>query len=184
MKIHKYLFRELLLSLSEIEARLADPSSNVFFRRLYFKFQKVKHGKSLWVGRGLRLVYKGNLILGERCAIGAYARIANHGLITIGEDFISAPGLTLDSGTHDPITMQPANYPICIGNRVWCGVNVTIMTGVTVGDDVVLGAGSVVCSDIPSGSIAVGVPAKVVKHLNRDAKQTLWRLWPDKRDNK
>jgi maltose O-acetyltransferase len=171
------IMRELLLSFSELEARISEPTDRLYFRRLYLRFQRVRHGRDIWIGRGLRLNYPGNLILGERCAIGAYSIIANHGPITIGDDFISAPRLVLDSGTHDPLTMRPGPKPIKIGNRVWCGLNVTVLAGVTIGDDVVLGAGSVVCRDIPSGSIAAGVPAKIIKQLRRDPEQPFWRLW-------
>jgi len=50
-----------------------------------------------------------------------------------------------------------------IGDRVWVGANVTILKGVTIGDDAVIGAGSVVTKDIPSRAIAVGSPAKVLR---------------------
>jgi maltose O-acetyltransferase len=82
--------------------------------------------------------------------------------------------LHLDSGTHDPETLEPKLLPIKIGNRVWCGINVTVIASVSIGDDVVIGAGSVVCKDIPSNSIAVGVPAKVVKPLNRQSDSLIW----------
>ena len=61
-----------------------------------------------------------------------------------------------------------------IGNRVWCGVNVTILGGVTIGDDVVLGAGSVVVKDIPANCIAVGVPAQKIRDLNREKTRKLY----------
>jgi len=70
--------------------------------------------------------------------------------------------------------MQPKSLPIKIGNRVWCGVDVTILSGVTVGDDVVIGAVSVVTNDIPSDSIAAGVPAKKIKPLQRGKDKYLW----------
>lgn len=54
--------------------------------------------------------------------------------------------------------------PIYIGNNVWIGDNVTILTGVTIGDGAAIGAGSIVTRDIPSFSIAVGAPAKVIKY--------------------
>ena len=50
-----------------------------------------------------------------------------------------------------------------IGNRTWIGANVTILGGVTIGDDAVIGAGSVVTSDVAAGSVAHGVPCRVVK---------------------
>jgi maltose O-acetyltransferase len=157
------LLHELLLSLSEVEARLSIPNDPIRLRRLLLQLRDIKFGNHLWIGRGLRINNMGNLILGERCAIGAFSKIANHALITIGDDFLSAPGLTLDSGSHEPVSMKPIMKPIKIGNRVWCGVNV------------VLGAGSVVCEDIPSNSIAVGVPAKVINALHRDA--SIWSIF-------
>jgi acetyltransferase-like isoleucine patch superfamily enzyme len=52
-------------------------------------------------------------------------------------------------------------------DRVWLGANVTVLKGVTIGNDAVIGAGSVVTKDIPTGAIAVGVPAKVIKIRNQ-----------------
>lgn len=90
---------------------------------------------------------------------------------------LSASGLTLVSGGHDVIDNSPLNAPIHIGDRVWCGVNVTILAGVSIGDDVVIAAGSVVVSDIPSNSLAAGVPAVVKKTLDRSNVKQYWSLW-------
>lgn len=171
--IHK-IIQEFVGFISEIEAHFAEANDAFYLRRLYFRLRKVKHGKVLAVGRDLRLLRDGNLVLGERCALGDYVRIINHVPIVIGDDFIGSIGLHLETGAHDPTTMEPTPQPIRIGNRVWCGINVTILAGVTIGDDVVVGAGSLVCKDIPSNSIAVGVPAKVIKPLVRDESNSLW----------
>lgn len=56
----------------------------------------------------------------------------------------------------------PSHGKVKIGNNVWLGENVSILKGVTIGDNVIIGLGAVVAKDIPSNSIAVGVPAKVV----------------------
>lgn len=53
--------------------------------------------------------------------------------------------------------------PIVIGNDVYIGNNVIILPGVTVGNNVIIGAGAVVSNDIPDNSVAVGVPARVIK---------------------
>lgn len=55
--------------------------------------------------------------------------------------------------------------PIKIGNDVWIGGNVCVMPGVTIGDDTVIGAGSVVTKDIPANVVAVGNPCKIIKKL-------------------
>ena len=52
-----------------------------------------------------------------------------------------------------------------LGRNVWLGANVTVLPGVTIGDDAVIGAGSVVTRDIPARSIAVGSPAHVVRTI-------------------
>ena len=55
--------------------------------------------------------------------------------------------------------------PIKVGNNVWFGGNVCVLPGITIGDNVVIGAGSVVNKDIPSNVVAVGNPCKVVKEI-------------------
>lgn len=174
MRIIRIIFIELVRLISEIEAVFVRPNNRLWFRKWYFRVSNVKFGESLWVGRTLYLSHPQNLRLGERCALGNSVKIENHAMITIGDDFIGSSGLFLASGTHDTITMNPKQLPINIGSRVYCGVNVTILAGVIIGDDVVIGAGSVVCKDIPSNSVAVGVPAKVIKHLDRRQEESLW----------
>jgi acetyltransferase-like isoleucine patch superfamily enzyme len=174
MKLIRQLVSEGLWLLSEIEAVFSKPNSPLPLRRWFLRSSGVRHGGRLWVGRGLRLLCHGNLELGERCALGDFVRIGNHTHISIGDDFLGSTGLHLDSGTHDPVTLQPEGGAIRIGRRVWCGINVTILAGVTIGDDVVIGAGSVVIADIPSNVIAAGVPARVIRPLERSAGQACW----------
>lgn len=145
-----------------------------FFRKCYFDLMHVKYGDSFYMGHHIEVRNRGNLILGNRCCIGSYSRIWNYAPIAIGDDFLTAGCLTLNSGTHDPLTLNPEAAEIKIGSRVWCGINVTIIGGVNIGDDVVIGAGSLVTRDIPGGCIAAGVPAKKLKELDRtDIK--IWR---------
>ncbi len=137
-------------------------------RRLYLRLQRVRHGRQIYCGPEVMIRAPGNLVIGERCSLGWSTRIWNYAPITIGEDFISAAGLIINAGGHDVQTMRGVVAPIAIGNRVWCGMNVTILAGVTIGDDVVIAAGAVVTRDVPSGCIIGGVPARVLKPLQRD----------------
>ncbi|MEV0593194.1 sugar O-acetyltransferase [Nonomuraea cavernae] len=102
---------------------------------------------------------------------------ANYGLtaldvapITIGADVQIGPHVQLLTPTHplDPAQRRArleAAEPIVIGDNVWLGGGAIVLAGVTIGDDTVIGAGAVVTGDLPGGVVAVGVPARVVRHL-------------------
>ncbi len=90
--------------------------------------------------------------------------------VTIGDDCFIGPNVSIYTACHstDPEkrkTHEDWARPVTIGNDCWIGGSVTILPGVTIGDNVTIGAGSVVVKDIPSGSIAVGNPARVVKKV-------------------
>jgi maltose O-acetyltransferase len=168
--------KKLLLSvLADLEFHLTNfNGKRQFFREKYFDLMRVKYEKKFYIGHNLEVRNLGNLALGNRCCIGSYSRIWNYAAVVIGDDFLSAGCLTINSGTHDPVTLEPKGEEIKIGSRVWCGVNVTILAGVTIGNDVVIGAGSVVVNNISDGCIVAGVPARKIRDLNR-SKIEIWR---------
>lgn len=92
-------------------------------------------------------------------------RIGSHVHITSGCQFVTHDGGTLALRHLNPTLEITA--PISVGDHVYIGMNSTILPGVTIGDNVVIGAGSVVTKDIPAGSVAAGVPAKVIKPLRQ-----------------
>ena len=87
--------------------------------------------------------------------------------ITIGSDARLAFGVRiLDADLHDLDAETPERIaPVQIGDRVWLGANVLVLRGVRIGDDVVVGAGSVVTRDLPSRCLAVGSPARPVRAI-------------------
>ena len=108
--------------------------------------------------------------------------------ITIGDNVFFGPRVGLYTPYH-PIDAEVRNeameggLPITIGGDVWFGGNVIVCPGVTIGDDVVIGAGSVVTKDIPSHSVAVGNPCRVIREIGeRDreywqSKAAEYRAW-------
>ncbi|RHK28036.1 acyltransferase [Bacteroides ovatus] len=90
-------------------------------------------------------------------------------LIEIGDDVLLHSGMTIL--THDYASRAfvnlyasfiPSHAKVIIGNNVWFGENVTVLKGVEIGDNVIIGYGAVVTKSIPSNSVAVGFPAKVI----------------------
>lgn len=91
--------------------------------------------------------------------------------IYIGDSVMIAPNVVIATGTHPicPELREKAyqyNLPVHIGNRVWVGAGAIILPGVTIGDDSVIGAGSVVTKDVPSGVVAVGNPCRVLRKID------------------
>ena len=93
---------------------------------------------------------------------------ANHGLIEFG-DGGTADSIIYNSDFHPMYdlegNLQNENQDVIIGNNVWIGMGVQICPGVTIGDNAVIAAGSVVTEDIPAGMLAIGVPCKAVKQV-------------------
>ena len=92
------------------------------------------------------------------------------GRITIGDDVQIGPNVQLLTATH-PIEPEPrrakweGSQPITIGNNVWLGGGVIVCPGVTIGENTVVGAGAVVVKDLPANVVAVGNPARGIRSL-------------------
>ena len=90
--------------------------------------------------------------------------------VTFGDEVLIGPNCCFSAAGHPLDAAQRSTglefaYPIPVGSRVWFGANVTVLPGVTIGDDCVIGAGSVVTRDIPSGVVAVGNPCRVLRPI-------------------
>lgn len=100
--------------------------------------------------------------------------IETSGGVTIGRYFHTGRGLTIFSSAHRykdataiPYDDVIVDRPVSIGDFVWCGANVTILPGVTIGEGAIIAAASVVTRSVPAQAIAGGNPARVLKY--RDA---------------
>ena len=97
--------------------------------------------------------------------------------ITIGAQTQLGPAVQLYTATHPidaaaRVAGPEGALPIAVGRRVWLGGGTIVLPGVTIGDDTVIGAGSVVTRDVPAGVIAVGNPCRVLRAIDeRDAQK-------------
>ena len=95
------------------------------------------------------------------------------GKITVGNNVMLGPKVALYAVNHaiDPaVRSQGHDYPvpITIGSNVWIGGSVVVCPGVTIGDNTVIGAGSVVTKDIPSNVVAAGNPCRVIRPITQE----------------
>lgn len=120
--------------------------------------------------------------IGNRLFANFNLTIQDDAPVTIGDDCNFGPNVTIVTPLHpllpderlkvrfpDGIERRVCRAkPVSIGNNCWFGANVTVCPGVTVGDNCVIGAGSVVTRDIPDNSLAVGVPCRVIRQIGKD----------------
>ena len=120
----------------------------------------------------MMIEYGVNTTIGPNTFINFGVTILDTTTVTIGEWVQIGPNCNLITVTHpvDDYEMRREGWeiahPITIGNGVWLGANFTVLPGVTIGDNAVIGAGSVVTKDIPANAIAMGVPARVTRFVD------------------
>lgn len=128
------------------------------------------------IGRGFRSI-EGNesgITIDEFAAIGQNVHFWNFDAIHVGRYSMVAADVVVSNGWHDKHDLRPAAGPTTIGHGAWIGTAARIVGSVTVGDNAIVGAGSVVIHDIPPNSIVVGVPARVIGL--RELPDRVWHL--------
>ncbi len=115
-----------------------------------------------------------SITIGNGCLLRHGCHITATNRITIGDNLLTGTNVIITDNSHgatdkNSLTLPPRQRQIVskgsvfIGNNVWLGNNVCVLPGVTIGDGVVIGANSVVTRNIPPYSVAVGIPATVIK---------------------
>ena len=129
-----------------------------------------KTKETYWIEPNFYCDYGYNIEFGENFYSNHNLVILDANKVIFGDNVFIAPNCAFYTAGH-PIEAELRNKgleyakPIKVGNDVWIGGNVCVLPGVTIGDNVVIGAGSVVNKDIPSNSVAVGNPCKVIKRI-------------------
>jgi acetyltransferase-like isoleucine patch superfamily enzyme len=166
--------------LGRVAATVFDPGTYLHPLRLlhFYGYSHVRPRRKVTLGVGATIAPNVSIRNGERIAIGAGTKVGERaylwggddsGEIRIGEQCRIGPEVFITASDYgllpdQPIALQERNErDVTIGNDVWLGARVFVGAGVTLGDGCVVSAGSVITRSLPPGSIAVGVPARIVR---------------------
>lgn len=133
-----------------------------------------KTGDGFHIEPSFHCDYGYNIEVGDNFYANHNCVILDGAKVTFGDNVFIAPGCGFYTAGH-PLEAAPRNegleyaYPITIGNNVWIGAQVAVLPGVTIGDNAVIGAGSVVTKDIPANVLAAGNPCRVKKDIYNSA---------------
>ncbi len=134
-----------------------------------------KTGKIFTIVSPFYCDYGYNIEIGENFFINVNCIILDEAKVTFGDNVFIAPNCGFYTAGH-PLDVEQRNkgleyaYPITIGNNVWIGAHVCVLPGVTIGDNTVIGAGSIVTKNIPANVLAAGNPCKVIRNITEEDK--------------
>lgn len=129
-----------------------------------------KTGDTFCIEPPFQCDYGYNIEIGENFYMNVNCVILDGAKVTFGDNVFIAPGCGFYTAGH-PLDVEQRNKgleyarPITVGNNVWIGAQACLLPGVTIGDNCVIGAGSVVTKDIPANSVAAGNPCRVIRKL-------------------
>lgn len=130
-----------------------------------------------WERYGKVEQYEPVIIIGNDCNIGEFCHITAINKITIGDGLLTGRFVYIGDNAHGGLSYEEADIPpaqrklttkgeVIIGNNVWIGDKAAVLSGVHVGNNVIIAANAVVTKDVPDNCIVAGVPARIIKKLS------------------
>ena len=132
-------------------------------------------GRNVWIEPDFRCEFGKNITIGNDVYINFGCVILDCGQVRIGNNTLIGPNVGIFSGNHTIDAEERAAgglipRPVTIGRRVWICGNVSIVPGVSIGNDTIIGAGSVVTHNIPDGVVAAGNPCRILRKITEKDK--------------
>lgn len=146
------------------------PPSKVEEREKIIRELLGKTGNSFLIEQPFYCDYGYNIEIGENFYSNVNCVILDGAKVTFGDNVFVAPNCGFYTAGHPLDAAQRTQgleyaHPITIGNNVWIGAQVCVLPGVTIGDNTVIGGGSVVTKSIPPNVVAVGNPCRVIRQI-------------------
>lgn len=181
-KIYNANYDKELLDLRVVASNLCFDYNNLRLdqrdeKRKIIEKLKIKTKENFTIEVPFYCDYGFNIEFGENFYANRNFILLDAGKIKIGDNVFIGPSCTMTTAGH-PLDVKRRNegleyaYPIEIGDNVWIGADVTINPGVKIGQNSVIGSGSVVTKEIPANSLAYGNPCKVVRKIDKNDELT------------
>jgi maltose O-acetyltransferase len=130
-----------------------------------------RYGENLLIEEYVVINHPGKIEIGSNVVINSFCHFWGDGKIKIGDNVMIASHCAITSITHSKATplFNQSNVfgEVCIGDNVWIGTHSVIMPGVKIGNNSIIGAGSIVTKDVDGNSVYAGVPAKKIEELKQ-----------------
>ncbi len=155
-----------------------DSSPADFTGRAEMMKEMFGQGENIWVEPPIYFMYGKHIFIGEGSYINVNCNFVDDGRIEIGKNVLFGPAVTVATVGH-PINPDLRGYmyaeTVKICDNAWVGGGAIICPGVTIGENSVIGAGSVVTKDIPANCVAAGNPCKVLREINDHDREFYFR---------
>lgn len=142
----------------------------------------VKHAENgAFFEPGFRCEFGFNITLGKNFYANFGCIMLDPGEIIIGDNVLFGPRVSIYTSRHAFNAQERASgacyaKPVKIGNNVWVGGGVHMDHGITIGDNTIIGAGSVITHDIPANVVAAGVPCRVIREITEEEKTDYFEI--------
>lgn len=173
-----YIFRKILVHLvNQLSNILSDDPISCYLRKVLLTFLGIKFGLLTSI-KGGSYFAGGGLTTQEKCYINRNCYFDFTGKINFGSNVVVGHGVSFITAHHEIGNIscragKVKGLSIVVGDGVWIGANATILPGITIDKGAIIAAGAVVTKNVNSHTIVAGVPAKVIKELEKSVSSSI-----------